>query len=145
MSPSARRIGGVRELMNQSIAASSAEAPQQKLSGIHGSPVKANLHPKEPEGFLREIAKDTIKTVGKIETAAEEIDISAARLSAKLTDGSVTLKQLEALGIPYAVRWAEEILRQLGPLSTPQARMREQIRAIRRAADELEQGLEHIA
>lgn len=128
-----------------SLAASSSEAPQQKLSGIHGSPVKASLHPKEPEGFLRETAKDTIQTVGKIETAAVDIDISAARLSAKLADGSVTLKQLESLGINYAVRWAEDILRKLGPLATPQARMREQIRAIRRAADELEQGIEHLS
>lgn len=128
-----------------SLARTSAVTPQERLSEIHGSPAKAALHPKEPETFLRDIAKDTIQIVGKQGSAATEIDISEGRLSAKLDDGSITLKQLERLGVPYAVRLAEEILRQLGPLATPKDRMRAEIRAMRRHMDELEQGLEYLS
>ena len=131
--------------MHNSIAATVPGTPQQKLSDVHGVPVKANLHPKVPETPLREIAKDTIQLLGKQESAAGDIEISAGRLSAKLADGSITVKQLESLGIDYAVRFAEEILRQLGPLATPKMRARHTLHRIRQAVEELDQYLEYIA
>jgi hypothetical protein len=131
--------------MSPSIPDYAAERSRQRLSDVHGVPVKAGLHPNEPERFLREVAKDTIRAIGKQGSAAADIAISEGRLSAKLADGSIALKQLERLGLSYAVSFAENILKRYGPLATPQARARQLVREMRDRLNEIDQYLEHIA
>jgi 3-deoxy-D-manno-octulosonate 8-phosphate phosphatase KdsC-like HAD superfamily phosphatase len=129
--------------MTPSITAQLAETPQERLSTVSGKPVKAGLAPKLPETRLRELAKETIQTVSKQEAAAVEIGISSGRLSAKLGDGTINLGELEKLGVPFAVKWAESILNQHGALLTPQGYIRAQIRAIRAACDQVDQAVDH--
>lgn len=130
--------------MKSSLAHAPAETPQQNLPRPSGRSVKADLAPKDPESSLRVIAKDVIQR-GKQSSAASEVGLSEGRLSAKLGDGTFNVSEMERLGPEFAVTFAQEILQQLGPLCTPQARMRAEIRAIRKACDELEQGVEFLS
>lgn len=130
--------------MSNRIGAAAIETPQQKLPSPSGRSVRAELHPKDPERSLRVIAKDVIQRE-KQAAAAEQIGISEGRLSAKLGDGTLSLGELERLDVAVAVTFAEEVLKRLGPLATPEARMRQQIRNARRALDEIEQGMEYLA
>lgn len=130
--------------MSRSLANAAVETPQQTLPSPSGRSVRATLIPKAPESFLRPIAKDVIQR-GKQSSAATEIGISEGRLSAKLGDGTLTLGELEKLGPAVAVTFAEEVLKQLGPLCTPEARIRQSIRNAKAALDEAEQMVEYLA
>lgn len=128
-----------------SLARTSAVTPQEIVLGIHGKDAarpKADLNPKASETALRTIAKDVIQAGGKQEAAAEEAGLSGGRFSAKLIDGSIRLRELERLGPSFAVKWAEEIIRQFGPTMTPQQFIREEVRAIRKHLENIEQGTE---
>lgn len=121
--------------MRSSVAAADVGTPQQTLPSPSGLCVKA---------FLRPIARDVIQR-GKQSSAATEIGISEGRLSSKLGDGTLSLGELEKLGPEVAVTFAEEVLKRLGPLCTPHARVRQSIRNAKLALDEAEQLLEYIA
>jgi len=134
----------LRERMSRILASSTVETPRQKLPAPSGQAAKAELDPKPPESFLRGIARETIQR-GKQGAAALDIGISEGRLSAKLSDGTLALKDLEALGPEFAVTFAEEVLRQIGPLATPKARAKQLLRDRRRIDEELEQLMEYMA
>ena len=77
-------------------------------------PAKAQLRPDiEPEvdgRRFREVAADALRRMTSQKAAALAIGISEGRLSTKLQDGSLTLRQLEALGLEYAVQLAHDVL-----------------------------------
>ena len=131
--------------MSSSLAERIPVNRQQKVAGLYAEPVKAAPRPKGPERFLREPAKDAIQATQKQGTAATDIGLSEGRLSAKLSDGTITLGELERLGVAWAVRYAEEVLRQHGALASPAARAREVIRIMHRCLDEVAQYLEHLS
>jgi hypothetical protein len=130
--------------MPSTLTATAPETRQQKLPSPSGVSAKAERHAKVPESSLRSITKDVLQR-GKQAAAATEIGISEGRLSAKLGDGTLSLGELEKLDVSVVVTIAEEVLKTLGPLSTPQARARQLIRSIRQELDELAQFMEHIA
>lgn len=130
--------------MSRSLANVGAERPQQNLPSPSGRSVDADLRPKLAETFLRPIAKEVIQREGQ-DNAATTIGISEGRLSAKLGDGTFNLKELEALGPEVAVTFAEEVLKRLGPLCTPKARIQQAIREARQRLDDIEQGVEYLA
>ena len=129
--------------MGSKVTAALIETPPQTLPSPSGRSARAELRPKAPERSLRVIAKDVLQR-GKQAAAATEIGISEGRLSAKLGDGTLSLGELEKLDVNVVVSIAEEVLRQLGPLATPPARIRQEIRRIRQACDEIEQGVEYL-
>lgn len=130
--------------MATTIPTAAAERHQQSLPSPSGRSVRADLHPKLPEIFLRPIVKDVLQR-GKQSSAASQAGISEGRISAKLSDGSFNLRELEAQGVDVVVTVAEEILRRLGPLATPKARGLQLLRDIETRCDEIRQLLEHVA
>jgi hypothetical protein len=90
-----------------------------------------------------EIAKDVVQSASKQEALAEQIGISGGRLSSKLTDGSLTLAQLDAMGDEVIVPVAERILEQRGHSAA--AVVRQAIRDCRKALEIIEQGVEFLS
>lgn len=121
-------------------------APERaSLADVCGKPAKADLHPHLPAPLLREVAATAIERTDIQKEIADQIGIHRSRLTHKLKDGSLTLRQLEELGPEFFVILGQELLETFGPLATPQARARQVIRAIRAALDELDQFTELIA
>jgi len=111
-----------------------------------GHAAKAALKAELPGTSVRslpDIAKDVVQERVKQEAAAEQIGISAGRLSSKLSDGSLTLKQLDALGDDVLVATAEEILETRG--RNPVAVIRQAIRDARKAMEIIEQGVDFLS
>lgn len=134
--------------MPRSLAAQLDGTEQQTLPSPSGRTAKAGLKPELPGTLFREvplqvIVKDVVQERVKQEAAAESMDISAGRLSSKLTDGSLTLAQLDKLGDEVIVPVAERILEQRG--RSPVAVLRQQVREARRALDIIEQGIDYFA
>lgn len=102
------------------------ETKQQKLSDVYVRPVKAVLDPKVSESPLRTLVKEAIPR-GQQASAAIEIGIGDARLSAKLTDGTIQIRELEKLAPSVWVKFAEQIIEQYGALASPEARTIQQI------------------
>lgn len=115
------------------------------LAGVCGKPVKADLHPHTGAPRMRDVAASSVENSGTQKGAAAEIGIDRSRLSHKLKDGSLNLAQMESLGPTFLAEFGRRLLEEFGPLSTPQQRVREAIREIRRRCDEVEQFLEFIA
>lgn len=91
--------------------------PQEAASEAHGDASR-----------LRDVAAETIRRVTTQKAAALTIGIDQSRLSHKLKDGSVTLKQLELLGADYAVRFALDLLEAFGHVTkSPKERARERL------------------
>lgn len=130
--------------MSASLRASSAETPQQKLSGIRATDNKTAAHPKETESELRLVAKEAMQRVGKQAAAASDIGISEGRLSAKLGDGTLSLGELEKLGPQYAAEFGRQLLERFGPLATPHARAAHLLREMRRMHEELSQLIDYF-
>jgi hypothetical protein len=131
--------------MGASVAVRAGETPQERLSGLHGTPAKASLPPKPGVTELRLVAKEAIQRVGKQSAAATDIGISDGRLSAKLEDGTLSLRELERLGPHYAAEFGRQLLERFGPLATPHARARQLLQEHRRIADELFAIIEHLS
>lgn len=99
-------------------------------------PAKAQLHSAvdseaEPEvdgRRFRKVAGEALRRVSSQKAAALSMGISEGRLSSKLKDGSLTLKQLETLGADYAVRFALDLLDAFGHVTkSPKERARERL------------------
>lgn len=106
---------------------------------------KADLRADETTPLLRDVAATAIERTDIQKEVADQIGIHRSRLTHKIKDGSLTLKQLEELGPRFAVLLGQELLETYGPLATPKARAKEDIRTIRKLLDELDQALELIA
>lgn len=91
---------------------------------------------------LPEIVKDVVQEHVKQDAAASEIGISGGRLSSKLSDGSITAKQIDAMGDDVLIPMAEQILESRG--KSPIAVMRQAIRDARKAMSIIEQGVEFL-
>jgi len=121
-------------------------APERpSLADTCGKKLMAHAKPHQPAPVVREAAAEAINRTGTHKGAATDLGLDRSRFTHKLSDGTLTLKELEALGPAFVAKFGEELLERAMPLATPAARLREQIRSIRRAVDELEQGLELLA
>jgi hypothetical protein len=129
-------------MSTNSLTAQLAATPREKLADVRATEHKGA---QEAARHLREVAKDAIRRVGKQGAAAIDIGIHEGRLAHKLSDGTISLAELEKLGPHYAAEFGRQLLERFGALATPQARARQKIREARQALDELDQFLEHIA
>lgn len=102
-----------------------------------GVSAKASLRPHTPACSMREDAREAVKRTTKQEQNGA--GLSQSRLSHKLSDGTLMVKEMEALGPAFAAEWGRMLLERYAPLVTPQARMRENVRVIRQRLDELDQ------
>lgn len=124
----------------------SADAPERpSLAEVCGKSIKAELHPHLAAPRVRDVAAASVEHTTTHKGAASDIGIDRSRFSHKLKDGSLNLAQLEELGVAFAAEFGRQLLEVYGPLSTPQQRVRDAIREIRRKCDEVEQFLEFIA
>lgn len=130
--------------MAQSIASSSAATPRESLADIRATDHKPAVRPQEAASPLREVAKDAIRRIGKQSAAASDIGIHEGRLAHKLSDGTISLGELERLGPHYAAEFGRQLLERFGPLSTPHARARQLLREMGRMQDELSQLIDHL-
>lgn len=104
-------------------------------------PAKAQL---EASTGLREVAKEAIRRVGKQSAAASDIGIHEGRLAHKLTDGTLSLGELEKLGPHYAAEFGRQLLERFGPISTPHARAQLLMRELGRLHSELAQIIDFL-
>jgi hypothetical protein len=130
--------------MATTLKAEAGATPRERLAGISGQPVKAALRAQLPATPVREVAKDAIHRVSSQKAAAVDLALSEGRLSHKLTDGSLTLAQLEGLDPRVIAEFGKLLTERYAPLVTPQARIREQVRQVRRACDEIDSFLELV-
>lgn len=131
--------------MGATLTDRSAATERKTLADVCGKPIKADRHPQVPATPLRALASEARERVMKLSTAADACEVTESRMSHKFSDGKLTLEEQEALGPEYLVELGRQLLEAYGPLVTPQARMRNAIREIRRRCDEAEQFLEFIA
>lgn len=94
---------------------------------------------------LRRVIALALERVGPLKAAAEEMGIDRAQMYRQLQNGHLTIERLEALGPHFGAELGRMLLDAFGPLSTPQARARQDIREMRRLLDELDQVVEQIA
>jgi transposase-like protein len=94
---------------------------------------------------LRRVIALALERTGPLKAAAEEMGIDRAQMYRQLQNGHLTIERLEALGPAFGAELGRMLLDVFGPLSTPQARARQDIREMRRLLDELDQVMELIA
>lgn len=94
---------------------------------------------------LRRVIALALERIGPLKAAAEDMGIDRAQMYRQLQNGHLTIERLEALGPAFGAELGRMLLDAFGPLSTPQARARQDIREMRRLLDELDQAVELIA
>lgn len=94
---------------------------------------------------LRRVIALALERVGPLKAAAEDMGIDRAQMYRQLQNGHLTIERLEALGPDFGAELGRMLLDAFGPLSTPQARARQDIREMRRLLEELDQVMEMIA
>lgn len=119
--------------MSKSLALERVATERQSLAG---SCAKAELRAQVGAPPLREVAADALKRVTSQKAAALDVGISEGRLSHKVKDGTLTLRELEALGPDFGRALGEECQRTYGA-ETADARKQRLIRALRQHLDEL--------
>ena len=119
---------------------------RDSLADVPVRMAKAEARAQVSASALREIAGRVIrKTHGKMLAAAEAVEVSESQIGRLVNDGDLKLKQLEALGPATLAELGRELVEQFGPLSTPQARMRQNLRDVQRLLSEVEQFLEMVS
>ena len=132
--------------MRSSVLRAPGGTERQPLPSPAGQTAKAGLKPElsgTSARSLPEIAKDIVQERVKQEAAAEVVGISAGRLSSKLSDGSLTLAQLDAMGDEVVVPVAERILEQRG--HSVAAAVKQALRDCRKALEIVEQGVDYLS
>jgi transposase-like protein len=94
---------------------------------------------------LRRVIALALERVGPLKSAAADMGIDRAQMYRQLQNGHLTIERLEALGPAFGAELGRMLLDAFGPLSTPEARARQNLRDVRRLLDEVEQLLEHVA
>lgn len=125
--------------MPRTLAAGLRATPRESLAEVRGVPLKASL--REPQAqlaapLLREVAADALWKTTSQTAAAIDIEISDGRLSHKLKDGSLTLKQLEKLGPQFGAEFGAGCRRVFGEPDLKE-RLRREIRETRARLDGL--------
>lgn len=131
--------------MSQSMRASSAAPEDPRLAGLCASDNKGALPPHQPAPTVREAASEAIRASGNTHKAAAiDLELNRSRLSHKLKDGTLTLREMEILGPAFAVKFGAELLDRFAPLATPHARAQQVLREMRRMHDELQQLIDFL-
>lgn len=113
-----------------------------KLDGVRPQMAKA-VTPSHAE--LRRVIAGAIERVGPLKAAASEMGIDRAQMYRQLQNGHLTIERLEQLGPEFGAELGRMLLDAFGPLSTPQARMRQNLRDVQRLLNEVEQFLEMVS
>lgn len=128
-----------------SLSQTSSASELLKNAAPCGFSVKAERDPHTPACDMRTHAAEVLGRTHKQEVAARLIGISQSRVSHKFSEGTVTIKELEALGVDYMVGLANQILDVYGPLaSSPAARLRQIAKDARALLEEIDQISAHI-
>lgn len=132
--------------MPATLKAPPVASQREELASIRGSQAKAALPPQVSASYLPELTEFAIKRAHhKMLSAAHELSLSESHLGRLVNDGDLKLKQLEALGPETLIALAGEILKVYAPLDTPKVRAMRLLCDVRRALDELQQLVEHVA
>lgn len=83
----------------------------ETLAEIGGKPIKADLRSQGGACQMRDVAADAIRHISSQKAAALDMKLSESRLSHKLKDGSVTIKELETLGPSYAAEFGSGLVK----------------------------------
>lgn len=114
----------------------------QSVDGVRPRMAKA-VTPSHAD--LRRVITLALERSGPLKAAADDMGIDRAQMYRQLQNGHLTIERLEALGPRFGAELGRMLLDAFGPLSTPQARARQDIREMRRLLDELDQVVELIA
>lgn len=84
---------------------------------------------------MRGVAADTVRAMyGKQESAAEEAHLSPSRFSHKLSDGTITLAELERFGGTYAAEFGAALVKTFGS-PDPMVQARDALKMARACVD----------
>jgi hypothetical protein len=122
--------------MAPKIPAELTATERASFADVRPQPVKAELRQQPPATPIWEVAAMALERVKPQKEAAADIGIHRGRLCHKLKDGSLTLKQLQALGPVYGRAFGEACCEVYGA-ETPEARRARLIRSIQSSIDEL--------
>lgn len=111
---------------------------RNRLPGSSGGQLKAGL--KAAHKPLREVVASAVELAMQQKEAAYLIGRSEGRLSSKLKDGSLTVRQLEALGVVFGRRLGEECKREYGT-DDPVERMRLALADAKRKLEEAQEAI----
>lgn len=132
--------------MASSIARPYPTSPDNSLVTGRPAMAKATLDDNGAGVQLSSVVKDTAKRVyGKQGAAAAQLGKDEGNFARDVVAGRTTLADLGKLGPQFLAELGRELVEQYAPLSTPQARARQQIKVARQALEELEQVVELIA
>lgn len=115
------------------------------MAGVCGKPIKADLVPHTGAPLLRDVAAIAIERTDIQKEVADQIGIHRSRLTHKIKDGTLTIKQLEELGPRFFVNFGRELIEAYAPMETPRARLRAISTQRRRLDDEEEQIIDGLA
>lgn len=120
----------------------SPEVPM--LDNVRHRMLKADI-PVPASPALRTIAESAMEGVGPKKAIAGDIGKDRSQIRRQVQAGTLTLRDLEALGTDYAIEFATLILETLGPLATPKARAMARLNDIEDAVREVRDSLDFIA
>jgi hypothetical protein len=107
---------------------------------------KAEIAVTDGHTLLRSVIQTLIRNApDKKEKLAADMGKDRAQMYRQSENGHLTVEDLDALGLDFLMKMALEVLEQVGPLQTPQAKARQDIRDIRRLLEDIEQALEFVA
>jgi hypothetical protein len=125
-------------------AAVSREVPN--CDEVRPRMAKAEIAVTDGHTLLRSVIQTLIRNApDKKEKLAADMGKDRAQMYRQSENGHLTVEDLDALGLDFLMKMALEVLEQVGPLQTPQAKARQDIRDIRRLLEDIEQALEFVA
>ena len=116
----------------------------QSLDSIRPKPAKAALPVNANQSSLRPLIAEAIRRVSTQKAAAVDMEIDPAQLTRQLQSGNLTIARLEALGPDYAAELGRLLIETFGPLSTPIARAKQDVREMRALLDRMDQALDYL-
>lgn len=122
-----------------------AAKQSQEVPGLDGVRPRMAKAVTPSHTALRRVIASALERVGPLKAAAADMGIDRAQMYRQLQNGHLTIERLEALGPEFGAELGRMLLDAFGPLSTPQARARQDIREIQRLLNEVEQALEDLA
>lgn len=133
--------------MAATLSSASPATERKTLADVSTRAIKVELRtvsPQVPATPLRQVAAEAVRRATSQKAAAADIGISEARLSHKLKDGSLTLAQLETLGVKFGAELGAGCQQVYGA-NDPKAVLRREIREARERMERAAELIEEIA
>lgn len=130
--------------MHRSLKHTQESTRVSSLDSVRPKPAKADLAVNDSQSGLKPLIAEAIRRVTSQKAAAADMGIDPAQLTRQLQSGHLTVERLEALGPEYAAELGRLLVETFGPLSSPYARVKQDVREIRQLLDRIDQGVDFL-